>query len=167
MGGSSSKQHTHQPTSPITEGFLTEKEYQQLLQDKELLREILEEQARAEKDFEERIKKEQAEDELFRLEFRVQSVTPPDRAWTEYGSGEYQQLLQDEELLRETLEEQARAEKDFEERIKKEQAEDELFRLEFGVQSVTPPDRAWTEYGSGGVTLLSISSTKHKERPLR
>ncbi|GKF75766.1 hypothetical protein Tco_0225210, partial [Tanacetum coccineum] len=28
---------------------------------------------------------------------------------------------------------------------------------------VTPPDVAWTEYVSGGVTLLSISSTKHKE----
>ncbi|GJT04576.1 hypothetical protein Tco_0839038 [Tanacetum coccineum] len=32
---------------------------------------------------------------------------------------------------------------------------------------VTPPDGAWTEYVSKGVTLLSISSTKHKERPLR
>nr|GEX50894.1 hypothetical protein [Tanacetum cinerariifolium] len=32
---------------------------------------------------------------------------------------------------------------------------------------VTPPDGAWTEYMSGGVTLLRISSTKHKERPLR
>ncbi|GJW85464.1 zinc finger, CCHC-type containing protein, partial [Tanacetum coccineum] len=32
---------------------------------------------------------------------------------------------------------------------------------------VTPPDGAWTEHVSGGVTLLSISSTKHKERPLR
>ncbi|GJX45640.1 hypothetical protein Tco_0262316 [Tanacetum coccineum] len=32
---------------------------------------------------------------------------------------------------------------------------------------VTPPDEAWTEYVSGGVTLLNISSTKHKERPLR
>ncbi|GJT12447.1 retrotransposon protein, putative, ty1-copia subclass [Tanacetum coccineum] len=32
---------------------------------------------------------------------------------------------------------------------------------------VTPPDGAWTDYVSGGVTLLSISSTKHKERPLR
>nr|GEX22362.1 hypothetical protein [Tanacetum cinerariifolium] len=31
----------------------------------------------------------------------------------------------------------------------------------------TPPDGAWMEYVSGGVTLLSISSTKHKERPLR
>nr|GEU41207.1 hypothetical protein [Tanacetum cinerariifolium] len=28
---------------------------------------------------------------------------------------------------------------------------------------VTPPDEAWTEYVSGGMTLLSISSTKHKE----
>ncbi|GJS30759.1 hypothetical protein Tco_0491379 [Tanacetum coccineum] len=33
--------------------------------------------------------------------------------------------------------------------------------------SVTPPDGAWTEYVSGGETLLDISSTKHKERPLR
>ncbi|GJZ99043.1 hypothetical protein Tco_0671594 [Tanacetum coccineum] len=72
-GGSSSEQHTHQPTSPITEGFLTEKEYQQLLQDEEVLRETLKEQARAEKELEERIKKEQAEDELFRLEIWVQS----------------------------------------------------------------------------------------------
>ncbi|GJY92360.1 hypothetical protein Tco_0508142 [Tanacetum coccineum] len=40
-----------------------------------------------------------------------------------------------EEVLRETLKEQGRAEKKLEERIKKEQAEDELFRLEFGVQS--------------------------------
>nr|GEV64979.1 putative ribonuclease H-like domain-containing protein [Tanacetum cinerariifolium] len=34
-------------------------------------------------------------------------------------------------------------------------------------KSVTPPDGAWTEYVLGGMTLLSISSTKHKERPLR
>nr|GEZ46206.1 hypothetical protein [Tanacetum cinerariifolium] len=32
--------------------------------------------------------------------------------------------------------------------------------------SVTPLDGAWTEYVSEGVTLLRISSTKHKERPL-
>nr|GEZ05978.1 hypothetical protein [Tanacetum cinerariifolium] len=32
---------------------------------------------------------------------------------------------------------------------------------------VTPPDGAWTEYVSEGVTLFRISSTKHKERPLR
>nr|GEV15784.1 hypothetical protein [Tanacetum cinerariifolium] len=31
---------------------------------------------------------------------------------------------------------------------------------------VTPPDGAWTDYVSGGMTLLRISSTKHKERPL-
>nr|GEZ30438.1 hypothetical protein [Tanacetum cinerariifolium] len=41
----------------------------------------------------------------------------------------------DEEVLRETLEEQAKAEKELEERIKKEQAQYELFTLEFGVQS--------------------------------
>ncbi|GKC41127.1 hypothetical protein Tco_1058849, partial [Tanacetum coccineum] len=34
-------------------------------------------------------------------------------------------------------------------------------------RTVTPPDGAWTEYVSEGVTLLNISSTKHKERPLR
>ncbi|GJW51118.1 hypothetical protein Tco_0092469 [Tanacetum coccineum] len=72
-GGSSSEQHTHQPTSPITEGFLTDKKYHQLLQDEEVLRETLEEQARAEKELEDRIKKEQAEHELFMLEFGVQS----------------------------------------------------------------------------------------------
>nr|GFB06153.1 PAS domain-containing protein tyrosine kinase family protein [Tanacetum cinerariifolium] len=33
--------------------------------------------------------------------------------------------------------------------------------------TVTPPDGAWMEYVTGGVTLLRISSTKHKERPLR
>ncbi|GKB61181.1 hypothetical protein Tco_0917367 [Tanacetum coccineum] len=50
----------------------------------------------------------------------------------------------------------------------------EVSTIEYGVStsigygvSVTPPDGAWTEYVSGGVTLLSISSTKHKERPLR
>ncbi|GJT77698.1 hypothetical protein Tco_1044423 [Tanacetum coccineum] len=72
-GCSSSEQHTHQPTSPITGGFLTEKEYQQLLQDEVVLRKTLEEQARAEKEWDERIKKEHAEYELFRLEFGVQS----------------------------------------------------------------------------------------------
>ncbi|GKB61570.1 GPCR kinase [Tanacetum coccineum] len=70
MGGSSSGQQTHQPMSPISsfptvedsvdeheigdefliEGYLTEKEQQQLLLDEEALRETLEEQARAEKD---------------------------------------------------------------------------------------------------------------------
>ncbi|GKE64000.1 hypothetical protein Tco_1518161, partial [Tanacetum coccineum] len=32
---------------------------------------------------------------------------------------------------------------------------------------VTPPNGPWTEYVSGGVTCLDISSTKHKEQPLR
>nr|GEY94403.1 hypothetical protein [Tanacetum cinerariifolium] len=36
-----------------------------------------------------------------------------------------------------------------------------------GSDSVSDADGAWTEYVSGGVTLLSISSTKHKERPLK
>nr|GEU48039.1 NADH-ubiquinone oxidoreductase [Tanacetum cinerariifolium] len=48
---------------------------------------------------------------------------------------EQYQLLLDEEALRETLEEKTRAEKEWEERIRQEQAHDELFRLEFGVQS--------------------------------
>ncbi|GKE93300.1 hypothetical protein Tco_1574395, partial [Tanacetum coccineum] len=43
----------------------------------------------------------------------------------------------DEEVLRETLEEQARAEKEWEDRIKNEEAERELFILEFGVQTVS------------------------------
>ncbi|GJU94563.1 hypothetical protein Tco_1319319 [Tanacetum coccineum] len=75
MGGSSSKQHTQQPMSPIssfstveesvdereiadeylTDGYLTEKEQQQLFLDEEALRETLEEQARAEKECEERM----------------------------------------------------------------------------------------------------------------
>ncbi|GJT90675.1 hypothetical protein Tco_1079520 [Tanacetum coccineum] len=71
--GSSSSEHTRQPTSPITHGYLIEKEHQQLLLDEETLKETLEEQARAEKEWEERIKKEQAKDELFRLEYGVQS----------------------------------------------------------------------------------------------
>ncbi|GJV77390.1 RNA-directed DNA polymerase, eukaryota [Tanacetum coccineum] len=73
-GGSSSEQNTHKPTSPITHGFLTEKEYQQLLQDEEVLRETLEEQARAEKEWEDRIKKEEAERGVL---VRVESGLPP------------------------------------------------------------------------------------------
>ncbi|GJX75222.1 peptidase S10, serine carboxypeptidase, alpha/beta hydrolase fold protein [Tanacetum coccineum] len=73
-GGSSSKQHTHQPTSPITHGFLTEKEYQQLLQDEEVLRQTLKEEARAEKVWEEKMKKEQTEYELFMLEFGLANI---------------------------------------------------------------------------------------------
>ncbi|GKF80502.1 hypothetical protein Tco_0239104, partial [Tanacetum coccineum] len=46
---------------PITEGFLTEKEYQQLLLDEDVLRETLKEEARAEKEWEGKIKKEQTE----------------------------------------------------------------------------------------------------------
>nr|GEZ70343.1 hypothetical protein [Tanacetum cinerariifolium] len=36
-----------------------------------------------------------------------------------------------------------------------------------GLDVAKNKDRAWTKYVSGGVTLLRISSTKHKERPLR
>ncbi|GKD62616.1 hypothetical protein Tco_1300125 [Tanacetum coccineum] len=72
-GDSSSEQHTHKPTSPTTHGFLTEKEYQQLLQDEEVLRETLKEQTRAEKEWDDIIKKEEVERELFISEFGVQS----------------------------------------------------------------------------------------------
>ncbi|GKB94392.1 hypothetical protein Tco_0980529 [Tanacetum coccineum] len=50
---------------------------------------------------------------------------------------EYQELLklQDEEVLRQTLEEEARAEKEWEEKMKQEKAEYDLFTLEFEVQS--------------------------------
>nr|GEV93659.1 hypothetical protein [Tanacetum cinerariifolium] len=48
---------------------------------------------------------------------------------------EQQQLLLDEEALRETLEEKTNVKKECEERIKQEQTHDELFRLEFGVKS--------------------------------
>ncbi|GKA52194.1 hypothetical protein Tco_0745390 [Tanacetum coccineum] len=87
-GGSSLQEYTHQLMSPISsfptieesadeheicDGYLTEKEQQQLLLDEEALRETLEEEARAEKELEERIKQEQAHDELFRLEFGVKS----------------------------------------------------------------------------------------------
>nr|GEY37330.1 hypothetical protein [Tanacetum cinerariifolium] len=58
----------------LTEGFLTEKEQQQLVQDEEAYREYLEEEAtaekeraRAEKECEEEMKKEKAHNELFRL----------------------------------------------------------------------------------------------------
>ncbi|GKE35064.1 hypothetical protein Tco_1454386 [Tanacetum coccineum] len=66
-GGPSSEQHT--------QGSLTDKEYQELLelQDEEVLRQTLEEEARAEKEWEEKMKQEKAEYELFTLEFGVQS----------------------------------------------------------------------------------------------
>nr|GEV32316.1 hypothetical protein [Tanacetum cinerariifolium] len=48
---------------------------------------------------------------------------------------EQQQLLLDEEALRETLKKEAMVEKDLEERFKEEQAHGELFRLEFRVKS--------------------------------
>nr|GEV16062.1 hypothetical protein [Tanacetum cinerariifolium] len=50
--------------------YLIEKQ-QQLLLDEEALREILEEEARHEKEWDERIRQEQAHDELFGLEFRM------------------------------------------------------------------------------------------------
>nr|GEU89087.1 hypothetical protein [Tanacetum cinerariifolium] len=66
-GGPSSEQHT--------QGSLTDKEYQELLelQDEEVLRQTLKEEARAENEWEEKMKQEKAEYELFTLEFGVQS----------------------------------------------------------------------------------------------
>ncbi|GKB31313.1 60S ribosomal protein L17-2-like protein [Tanacetum coccineum] len=49
----------------LIDGYLTAKEQQQLLLDEETLRETLEEETRVEKEWEERIKQEQAHDELF------------------------------------------------------------------------------------------------------
>ncbi|GKC01456.1 hypothetical protein Tco_0987592 [Tanacetum coccineum] len=66
-GGPSSEQHT--------QGSLTDKEYQELLelQDEEVLRQTLEEEARAENEWEKKMKQEKSEYELFTLEFGVQS----------------------------------------------------------------------------------------------
>nr|GEZ41112.1 hypothetical protein [Tanacetum cinerariifolium] len=62
----------------LTERFLTEKEQQQLAQDEEAYKEYLEEEAnaekeraRAEKEWEEDMKKEETHNELFRLKFGV------------------------------------------------------------------------------------------------
>ncbi|GJY79172.1 hypothetical protein Tco_0484973 [Tanacetum coccineum] len=71
-----SKTHRGDPSSEQhTPGFLTDKEYQELLelQDEEVLRQTLDEEARAEKEWEKKIKQEKAEYDLFTLEFRVQS----------------------------------------------------------------------------------------------
>ncbi|GJX67952.1 hypothetical protein Tco_0303679 [Tanacetum coccineum] len=52
----------------ITDGYFTEKEQQLLLLDEEALRETLEEEeAMAEKEWDERIRQEQAYDDLFRV----------------------------------------------------------------------------------------------------
>ncbi|GKE15098.1 hypothetical protein Tco_1422675 [Tanacetum coccineum] len=53
----------------LTDGYFTEKYQQQLLLDEDTLRETLKEQARAEKEQGERIRQEQAHDELFMSEF--------------------------------------------------------------------------------------------------
>ncbi|GKB28138.1 hypothetical protein Tco_0867539 [Tanacetum coccineum] len=50
------------------------------------------------------------------------------------------QLLLDEDALKETLEEEARHEKEWQERMRQEQTHDELFRLEFGVISDSKSD---------------------------
>nr|GEV88637.1 hypothetical protein [Tanacetum cinerariifolium] len=62
-------------------------------------------------------------------------ITPHLPLLRDFLLGKYHQLLRDEEVLRETLKEQAKTEKEEDDRIKKEQTEHELFMLEFGVQS--------------------------------
>nr|GEU76017.1 hypothetical protein [Tanacetum cinerariifolium] len=57
-----------------------------------------------------------------------------------YLSEKHQQLVIDEEALRKTLEEETRSEKQWEERIRQEQAHGELYRLEFGVKSDSKSD---------------------------
>ncbi|GJT92084.1 hypothetical protein Tco_1080929 [Tanacetum coccineum] len=52
----------------ICDGYLTEKELQQLFLDEEALKETSEEEARAEKEWGERIRQEQAHDELFKFD---------------------------------------------------------------------------------------------------
>ncbi|GJQ90626.1 hypothetical protein Tco_0001765 [Tanacetum coccineum] len=51
-----------------------------------------------------------------------------------------QQLVLDEETLKETLDEEERAKQEWEERIRQQQAHDELFRLEFRVKSDSESD---------------------------
>ncbi|GJW21897.1 transposase, MuDR, MULE transposase domain protein [Tanacetum coccineum] len=65
IGGSSSQTHK------LCDVYLTEKEIHQLHLDEEALRETLEEQARDEKEQEEKIRQKQAEDEELMLEFGV------------------------------------------------------------------------------------------------
>nr|GEW12241.1 hypothetical protein [Tanacetum cinerariifolium] len=64
-GGPLSEQHT--------QGSLTDKEYQELLElhDEYILRQTLDEEARAENEWEKKMKQEKAEYELFTLEFEV------------------------------------------------------------------------------------------------
>ncbi|GJS08053.1 hypothetical protein Tco_0364849 [Tanacetum coccineum] len=59
----------------IGDEYLTEKQQQQLALDEEALRETLEEEARAEKEWDERIRQERARDELFKLEFKMKSYS--------------------------------------------------------------------------------------------
>ncbi|GJV20104.1 hypothetical protein Tco_1369124 [Tanacetum coccineum] len=61
------------------------------------------------------------------------------------------QLLLDEEVLRETLKEEARAEKEWEEKIKKEQAKYELFKLEFRMASSSSSSTFLIKFHRGGV----------------
>ncbi|GKD89068.1 hypothetical protein Tco_1364575, partial [Tanacetum coccineum] len=58
----------------IGDEYLTEKQQQQLDLDEEALRETIKEGARAEKEWEKRIRQERAHDELFRLEFQINFI---------------------------------------------------------------------------------------------
>ncbi|GKA69112.1 hypothetical protein Tco_0775176 [Tanacetum coccineum] len=62
----------------ISDEYLTKEQQQQLLQAEEALRETLEEAARHEKEWEARMKEDEAHDELFRLEFAVISGSESD-----------------------------------------------------------------------------------------
>ncbi|GKA66771.1 hypothetical protein Tco_0766579 [Tanacetum coccineum] len=96
--------------------YITEKELHQLHLNKEALRETLEKEARGEKEREKKIRQKQADDELFMLKFE-ESAEEHDIGNEYLTKGyltekEQQQLLLDEEALRETLEEETKAEKE-------------------------------------------------------
>nr|GEX87918.1 hypothetical protein [Tanacetum cinerariifolium] len=92
----------------ICDGYLTEKEQQQLLLDEEALREALKEEARAEKraraekEWKERMKK---------------------KLMMSYSGWNFRK--------KQGLKKRARAEKEWKERMKEEEAHDELFRATF------------------------------------
>ncbi|GJZ79744.1 hypothetical protein Tco_0644581 [Tanacetum coccineum] len=69
------------------------------------------------------------------LRIKERELELEERKRQEQGELERLGLHNDEEVLRQTLEEQARAEKEWEDRIKKEEVERELFILEFGVHT--------------------------------
>nr|GEX76703.1 hypothetical protein [Tanacetum cinerariifolium]GEY18529.1 hypothetical protein [Tanacetum cinerariifolium] len=67
--------------------------------------------------------------------FNVEESVNEHEIGDDYLTEKQQQLVVDEEALKETLDEEERVKKKWEERIRQEQAHDELFMLEFGVKS--------------------------------